>query len=216
MLQALNKGSEGDRLDTSYTIVALSYRGYWTSRGRPSQKGIELDAQAALSWTFNELSPPTPENSVILWGQSIGAGVATTTAATHLTNHPRASQVQQNKYISGLVLETPFVSIRSMLTALYPQRWLPYRYLWPFLWNWWDSEAALREIANSVARPSVLIVQAEKDEIVPDEQTDQLERVCREVGIDVTRKSVRGAYHTEVLAKGQGRMVIENFLRAPH
>ena len=41
--------------------------------------------------------------------------------------------------VDGLVLETPFTSIRAMLVAIYPQQWLPYRYLYPFLWNHWNS-----------------------------------------------------------------------------
>ncbi|KAL2039355.1 hypothetical protein N7G274_008023 [Stereocaulon virgatum] len=32
-----------------YTIAALSYRGFWTSRGRPSEHGVNLDAAAVLA-----------------------------------------------------------------------------------------------------------------------------------------------------------------------
>ena len=33
-----------------FTMVCCSYRGYWTSQGRPSEKGIAKDAAAALEW----------------------------------------------------------------------------------------------------------------------------------------------------------------------
>lgn len=69
-----------------YTIVALSYRGYWTSRGKPSQQGIERDAVAALDWVqkMYENAALPGRATVILWGQSIGAAVATTAAAQYL------------------------------------------------------------------------------------------------------------------------------------
>ncbi|KAF2236152.1 alpha/beta-hydrolase [Viridothelium virens] len=205
-----------DESSTSYTLVGLSYRGYWTSRGRPSQRGIELDAQAALSWTLSEFRRPGSEDSIILWGQSIGAGVATTAAAAHFLIDADKDTDKSKSVISGIILETPFMSIRSMLTTLYPQRWLPYRYLWPFLWNSWDSEAALQAIAKAKAWPKLLIVQAEKDEVVPKEQTDRLAGICREVGFSFSREIVRGALHTEVLAKGRGRTIIQTFLRDAH
>jgi alpha-beta hydrolase superfamily lysophospholipase len=64
-----------------------------------------------------------------LWGQSIGAGVATALLAHH------SDEMKSEKAIEGLILETLFLSVKSMLVALYPQRWLPYRYLWPLLRN---------------------------------------------------------------------------------
>lgn len=55
-----------------YTVVALSYRGYWTSRGRASERGIKMDAAGTLAYVAANF----PGANVFLWGQSIGAGVA--------------------------------------------------------------------------------------------------------------------------------------------
>lgn len=161
---------------------------------------------ATLQWiqeTYN-----LPNTSIILWGQSIGAGVASGCLSTHLASTKGPSN------IAGLVLETPFVSIRSMLTALYPQRWLPYQYLWPFLKSWWDSEAALRGIAADFRGLNipVRLVVAEKDELVPLEQADFLTRLCKELGLDVDRKDVRSALHTEAMVKPDGRKALVDFL----
>ena len=38
------------------TIVALSYHGFWTSRGRPSEQDIALDATVALNWVLRHFS----------------------------------------------------------------------------------------------------------------------------------------------------------------
>jgi uncharacterized protein len=242
-----------------YTIFALSYRGFWTSRGRATQPGIELDAQAALQWlsdnTFQH--EQATEVKTIIWGQSIGAGVATTAVATLLTQqalneNAAASSSQQLQKphhqtpplnIHTLSLETPFLSIRSMLVALYPQKFLPYRHLWPFLRSTWDSEAAIKKIALATTttpnttpttptptttttttntQPSppilpqkILILQAGHDEIVPAAQSEVLERVCREnlAAVTVARVVIPGALHTDVMAKMQGRRLIVQQIR---
>ncbi|KAK0302319.1 hypothetical protein LTR01_008836 [Friedmanniomyces endolithicus] len=161
------------------TIVALSYRGYWTSSGKASQKGIELDAQAMLN----------------------------TAAAHHVTQRctPR---------IAGLILETPFTSIKSMLLALYPQKWLPYRYLYPFLRNHWDSGASLRRIAESGADPvEILLMPATRDEVVPPEEIEELERICKALELRYERKNILGALHTEATSRREGQQGVAEFVR---
>lgn len=242
---------------TTYTFVALSYRGYWTSKGRPSQRGITLDAAAALAYVRHNF-PPSAEEDVrlVLWGQSLGAGVALVAAAADLNpdrvtmNRVKGArkdsvEVEEERVqaegkksleISGLLLETPFVSVRAMLPALYPERWLPYRYLGPFLTNHWDSEEALRKIGAtsgagcaggfdpSFAKdhsylsgtekwPKVLILQAGRDEVVPKEHALRLETVCKEVGLQVRRAEVGGALHTEIIMKTAGKRAAVEFLR---
>jgi fermentation-respiration switch protein FrsA (DUF1100 family) len=191
----------------SYTLIALSYRGYWTSSGRASQSGIELDAQALLDYVSTLFARTNVDVEVILWGQSVGAGVATTAAARYLTH-----QCANQPVVTGLVLETPFSGIKSMLIALYPQKWLPYRYLWPFLWNHWDSEAALRQISSVEKRPRVLLVPATRDEVVPAEEADKLERMCKDMGFEYERKDVFGALHNETTIRRDGQQAIARFI----
>ncbi|CZT25295.1 related to alpha/beta superfamily hydrolase [Ramularia collo-cygni] len=190
-----------------FTIVALAYRGYWTSSGRSSQPGIEKDAQALLRWVNNTYDDPNVQLGLILWGQSIGAGVASTAAAEYI----RDSNLPCKAPISGLILETPFSSIKSMLIALYPQRWLPYRYLWPFLWNFWDSELALRKIAEAEHQFKVFLMSATRDEVVPPGEADKLERLCKELGLEMERKDIIGALHTEASTRREGQNAIARF-----
>jgi fermentation-respiration switch protein FrsA (DUF1100 family) len=189
-----------------YSIVALSYRGYWKSKGSPSQRGIELDAEAALKWVQERYSSGT---KIIVWGQSIGAGVASVGLVNLLRNGKDSLQ-----RFSGLILETPFVDLKAMLVALYPQKFLPYRYLAPFLWSTWDSRAALHRIGQSTPKLRVLILEAGDDEIVPSGQAEILEGVCREQHLEVERRTVAGALHTEAMVKGQGRSYIAKFLQS--
>jgi alpha-beta hydrolase superfamily lysophospholipase len=189
------------------TFVCLSYRGYWTSRGRPSEPGLRLDAEAGVRWiaerherTFGK--DDSTEPILLIWGQSIGSGVATNLAA--------AGRVPPSLPIKGLLLETPFVSIRAMLETLYPQKWLPYKYLWPFLRNHLDSWANLGLIAQACKEkgetpPTVYILEAERDELVPKEQSERLFQRCVDLGLPAEKGIVPVAYHQQAIARGDGK-----------
>lgn len=209
-----------------YTLLALSYRGFWTSRGRASQKGIELDAQATLDWVTKRYGADELTRFV-LYGQSIGAGVATTAAATWLSRNQQGGSGNQI-HISGVLLETPFTSLREMLVSIYPQKFLPYRYLGPFLKSTWDSQAALRSIdelldlaAQHQKLPSkanvdmrVLLLEAGNDELVPQGNAALLFETCRNSQhIQAEHRVVRGALHTNVMTKADGKKEIVRFLK---
>ncbi|KAI1077426.1 alpha/beta-hydrolase [Whalleya microplaca] len=193
------------------TMVCLSYRGYWTSRGRPTEKGLGIDAVAAIDWVSQlhresyggEGQTAMPPAEVVLWGHSIGAGVATNLAAEF--------PLLESVHLDALILETPFTSIRAMLQALYPQRWLPYQYLWPFLRNHLDSLKNLEVIARK-SSPEVFILEAAKDEIVPTQLSQQLYDKCLEVKLPVVKKSVSGASHNDVIFTDTGRRAVAEFM----
>lgn len=203
ILKVLARDASNDR---KYTVVALSYRGYWKSKGSASQPGIELDAKATLEWVQHHYD--SPQTKIVVWGQSIGAGVASVGLATLL----RDSQRDLSRF-SGLILETPFVDLKTMLVALYPQKFLPYRYLGPFLRSTWDSKTALQNIGASRPNMKILILEAGNDEIVPSGQGEFLEAICKQEQLPVERKTIAGALHTEVIVKGQGRSRIVKFLQ---
>lgn len=212
---------------TEYIIVALSYRGYWTSSGRATQSGIEMDAQAFLNWVSQTYGNPSSQTRVILWGHSLGSAVATAAAAAYL----RRQQDQQesstkNKIrqpllpLAGLVLEAPTSSIKDMLISLYPQKWLPYRYLWPLSWNTWNIKQSMQQLADwrdevepgSRSLPPFLLLAAEKDEVIPAYVPGQLEDHARSLDLDIERKDVLGALHIEAPFKLEGRKALVNFI----
>ncbi|RAL10204.1 alpha/beta hydrolase family protein [Aspergillus homomorphus CBS 101889] len=260
-LRALSRAPAGleGKVETEYIVVALSYRGYWTSSGRASQRGIERDAQAFLGWvrstyvarvSSTEGRDVDGEVKVVLWGHSLGAAVASTALATHLSvggagevaAGENAGTGQEGESaaalpITGLVLEAPSSSVKEMLISLYPQRWLPYRYLWPFLWNHWDGVAALRrmgawrdeavrkgavgdaasmhqESGKKRSLPPILLLTAEKDEVIPPEAAAQLEEEAKKLGIEMVRTDVPGAMHTEAPVRPVGRKALVEFIWA--
>jgi acetyl esterase/lipase len=154
---------------------------------------------------------PSSESELVVWGQSIGAGVATNLAA-------HQALFSRGVILKTLILETPFLSIRAMLETLYPEKWLPYRYLSPFLRNHLDSWTALGQIQPEAERlllkpPKVLILKAGRDELVPAEHGDMLEQRCVELGLEVKKQVISGALHTEVLLRSEGRLAVLKAIR---
>src|SRR5215468_8539187 len=58
-------------------LVALSYRGYGGSSGAPTEAGLVNDALAAYAFTRARY----PAERIVLWGESLGTGVAVALAA---------------------------------------------------------------------------------------------------------------------------------------
>ncbi|KAI1331329.1 Alpha/Beta hydrolase protein [Xylariaceae sp. FL0255] len=217
VLNMLKRQMVSEHRSIGCSVICLSYRGYWTSKGRATERGIRLDAAAAMEWisqlhcdNVNTGKVSDQPGEVILWGQSIGCGVATNLAA----ERPMPSNLR----LDSFVLETPFTSIRAMLAAMYPQKFLPYKYLWPFLRNHLDSWRNFGLIAErsrghaSSPPPEVLIVQAAKDELVPAELTQQLYDRCVELRIPVRMNAVDGAFHNDTMFRPGGRKAISQFL----
>lgn len=75
-------------------ILAVSYRGYGKSQGKPSEAGIYLDGKAAFDYATEKLG--FHNRKIIIFGRSIGTTVAINTAC--------------NKNISGLILVSPLTS----------------------------------------------------------------------------------------------------------
>lgn len=219
--------------DTDYIVVALSYRGYWTSSGTATQSGIEKDALAFLNWVSATYSSPDTDCQVFLWGHSLGAAVASSALSKYLTRmaDPQPTGGVPLLPISGLIMEAPISNIKDMLIALYPQKWLPYRYLWPFSWNTWCSSKSLEQLARYRDRdsdqrmktdapcqgrvrpvPPILLLAAENDEVIPPHVAGQLERIGQELGLEITRKDVMGAMHTECTMKNGGREALVKFI----
>jgi pimeloyl-ACP methyl ester carboxylesterase len=90
-------------------LVALSYRGYGGSSGRPSESGLLADAGAAYAFALARY----PADRIVLWGESLGTGVAVALAA--------------DKPVARVILESPFtaaVDIAARRCWFVPVRWL--------------------------------------------------------------------------------------------
>jgi fermentation-respiration switch protein FrsA (DUF1100 family) len=81
-----------------FNVLAVDYRGYGGSTGRPSEQGIYRDGDAATAYFNQRLR--RPGSPVIFWGRSLGCAVASYAAS-------RTSP-------DALVLESPFPDVGSL------------------------------------------------------------------------------------------------------
>jgi fermentation-respiration switch protein FrsA (DUF1100 family) len=83
-------------------VVALSYRGYAGSSGRPSEQGLLRDAAAAYAFTTARYRA----EQIVAWGFSLGSGVAVALAA--------------EQPVGRLILEAPYSSIADVAASVFP------------------------------------------------------------------------------------------------
>ncbi|KAF8260457.1 Alpha/Beta hydrolase protein [Lactarius quietus] len=148
----------------SLAILAPAPRSYWTSTAaRPTQSGLIADHAAALAFAASRF----PASYLTLYGHSLGASAALCLLAA-LERVGKGINTQADTCgAHGLVLENAFTSVPDMLRALYPQRWLPYRYLGPFVRDRWDARAAALEMGHRALVHRAMVLVSARDEVVP-------------------------------------------------
>lgn len=100
-----------------YDVLIYDYRGYGKSTGNRSEKALHQDARHI----YDELKKEWNEEEIVLYGRSLGSGMA-----CHLAAHNHAKL---------LILETPFYSLQSMARWRFPI--LPTRLLVKYeMLNW--------------------------------------------------------------------------------
>lgn len=88
--------------DAGFAVFAYDYQGYGTSEGKPSEKQLYEDSEAAYIYLTNNLH--IPPGRIIPFGRSLGAAAAVDLAA----RHP----------VAGLIMESAFTSAFRVLTRL--------------------------------------------------------------------------------------------------
>src|SRR5206468_9274414 len=117
-------------------VVAFHYRGYAPSTGSPSAEALIADAPLIYDFAVEHVKP----KRVIAVGFSIGSGIAAGLAVA--------------RKIDGLILVTPFDSLRAVAQSMYP--WLP---IGSIFRHEIDAAAALEQSPAPVA-----IIAAEHDQ----------------------------------------------------
>ena len=125
-------------MDVNFLIIA--WRGFSGNQGKPSEKGLYNDGNSAILWLKNL---GLKDNDIVLYGESLGTGVAT--------------EIAQNNNFAGLVLETPFTSMIEVAKNFYP--YIPVDFL---LKDKYDNQNKIKNI-----NMPVLVMHGEADQIVP-------------------------------------------------
>jgi pimeloyl-ACP methyl ester carboxylesterase len=164
-------------------VVAFHYRGYAPSGGVPSDEALIADAPLVYEAAVEKV----PARKIIGAGFSIGSGVAAQLAAT--------------RRLDGLILVTPFDSLKAVAQSLYP--WLPIG----LLFGHEIDEAGPLE-GNDLP---VAIVAGDRDEIVPRERTDALRRRARNLIFD---RTIAGAGHNDIYARSDFHLAMRDAFAA--
>jgi uncharacterized protein len=164
-------------------VVTFHYRGYSPSTGSPSAEALTADAPLVYDAAVARVKP----RRVIAVGFSIGSGVAARLAAV--------------RKLDGLILVTPFDSLRAVAQSMYP--WLP---IGPFFEHEFDAAGALQESQAPVA-----IIAAERDEIVPAQRTEALRQRTPKLIFD---RTIGNAGHNDIYARSDFQAAMREALDA--
>ncbi len=150
----------GDRVDAlqfwqglGFDILAVDYRGYGESSGRPGEAGLERDVRAAWDWLVQTRG--VPAGHVVVAAESMGVSLATA-----LGREVRPA---------GMILEAGFT--RAVDVAARRHRWLPVRQMLRI-------QLAAEDHIGQVRCP-VLLVHSVDDTLVPITLGRRLERRAR-------------------------------------
>ncbi len=133
-------------------LLALCYRGYGGSTGKPNEDGLIRDARAAYDFARARY----PAQRIVLFGESLGTAVAVALAA--------------EREIGALILDAPFPSAADVGAAAYPFA--------PVRWVMKDSLHSDERIAR-VSAP-LLVLHGERDTIIPIAFGERLFALARE------------------------------------
>jgi len=134
-------------VEMGYSVLLYDYRGYGTSTGKPTEDGLYLDGTSGYNWLLAEGWKPS---QIILWGESLGGGVATELATRF--------------ECAGLVLDHSFTSAVDAGSYHYP--WLPVSLLSV---DRFESLEKFPEI-----QVPILIIHSPDDRVIPYEHAERL------------------------------------------
>lgn len=158
--------------DHGLGIFAATYRGYEGNPGKPSEQGLYDDARTVLDWLARVEG--IDRSQVILYGESLGTGVAAQMALEH---PPHA-----------LILEAPYSSIARLAAERYP--WLP------CLWLIRDRFDTLSKI-DQIDAP-LLILHGDADRTIPLDHALRLTRKAPTACLEI----IPGGAHIDLYERG--------------
>ena len=126
--------------DMKVNFLLIAWRGFNGNKGKQTESGLYEDAESAVQWLK---SKGVTEENIIIYGESLGTGVAT--------------EIAQNKNFAGIILESPFTSMIDAGKDKYP--YLPVRFM---LKDKYESDKKIKSIKSPI-----LIMHGKIDNIVP-------------------------------------------------
>ena len=121
-------------------VVAIDYRGYGLSTGRPSEIGLYRDVDALLEFVATHL--PSTDAPTVFWGRSLGTPVAAYAASRRAPD--------------GIVFESGFPSLRSVIETN------------PIMWvlSWLSSYSFPTATWMANVQAPALVLHGDRDDVI--------------------------------------------------
>ena len=139
--------------DMNVNFLIISWRGFSGNKGNPNESGLYEDARSAIRWLN---SKGIKENNIIIYGESLGTGIAV--------------EIAQNKSFAGIILESPFTSMIDAGKDKYP--FLPVKLM---LKDKYESDKKIMNI-----KIPIMIMHGKLDNIVPFSMGKKIYQLARE------------------------------------
>ncbi|KAI9179050.1 hypothetical protein H9P43_005712 [Blastocladiella emersonii ATCC 22665] len=220
--------------DVSAAVLAVGYRGYGTSRGAPSERGLIRDAARflelahdprALAEYVPQLEPAAVPPAVVLYGHSLGGAVAVASVYHHY-HHRQPASPNHHRHIprdplaglpalaspiaGAVVLENTFTSLRGVVQHLYPSH-SPIHHLHPFLRSRWESLLRLQRLPRDGDPTRWTFLSGTQDEMVPPRMMEELRAAVPEER--ATWVAVPGGLHNSTWEHAAWRLAWSGIVR---
>jgi fermentation-respiration switch protein FrsA (DUF1100 family) len=159
-----------------YGFLLAEYRGFGKNAGSPTETGLYDDARAAIHWLIKD--EHITEERLILYGESLGCGVA----AQMALEFPKAHAV---------ILEAPFTSGVNIASDTYP-------WLGPFTRLTYDKYDNISKIGSFTA--PTLIISGDHDRVIPHRHSEELLAATRAAHKKLV--SLQGGDHNDLVDFG--------------
>ncbi len=127
-------------INHGFGIMAVSYRGYGNSEGKPSEEGLYKDARSSIDYLIKH---NINVSNLVFYGESLGSGIAVQ-MGTEYSAH-------------AVILESPYTSVTDVAQERYPI--IPVKTL---IKDHFDSKSKIKNV-----KAPILIMHGYKDTVVP-------------------------------------------------
>jgi fermentation-respiration switch protein FrsA (DUF1100 family) len=182
-----------------FNVLAIDYRGYGGSEGKPSLPGVQLDIDAAMRVLLarKDVNP----DRIIVFGQSLGGALA-----IHYVAHSL-----YRDHIKAVVVDSPFSDYRQVaeekladLVITWPLKWLP-----TFTVN--NDYAPITSVAALSPIP-LLLIHGDRDGVVGPHHSRALFEAAQE---PKALWELEDVGHIGAVRDAKVRQRLAEFLRAP-
>ncbi len=168
-----------------YGVLAIDYRGYGKSEGKPHEEGLYKDLRAAVHYLKQEKN--ITEENIVLWGLSLGGAVVSQIAS-------------ENGNFKGVILQSTFTNVEDMTSYVLHSSLLGIKsnYKSFFTHNLIKLIPVIQKFDTGAKVPLIksplLIAHAVPDNVVPVVMSKELGKLNSKAGLFISKEGSHNEY----------------------